>query len=124
MRVDLSRPIQNFLAALVLLGASIFAIAGTVSQAEAAVISNVEVVGNQRVDAGTIKAYLSIQPGRNFTSEDEDASLKALFEIGLFSDVHIDTHGSTLVVTVVENPVINEVGFEGNKKFKYEQIAS
>src|SRR6185503_16319813 len=77
----------------------------------------------QRVDAGTIKAYLSIQPGRNFTSEDEDASLKALFETGLFADVHIDVRGSTLVVTVVENPVINEVAFEGNKKFKDEQLA-
>jgi outer membrane protein insertion porin family len=123
MRVNLSRRIQSFLAALVLVGASIVAIAGTVSPAEAAVVNSIEVQGNQRVDAGTIKAYLSIQPGRNFTNEDEDASLKALFETGLFSDVHIDMHGSTLVVVVVENPVINEVAFEGNKKFKDEQLA-
>jgi outer membrane protein insertion porin family len=66
---------------------------------------------------------LSVQPGRNFTNEDEDASLKALFETGLFSDVRIDMHGSTLVVVVVENPVINEVAFEGNKKFKDEQLS-
>ena len=80
--------------------------------------------GNQRVDAETIRAYLLIQPGRNFTSQDEDASLKALFETGLFSDVNLNVRGATLVVIVVENPVINEVAFEGNKKFKDEQLSS
>lgn len=123
MRVKFSRSILSFLAALVLIGASLFSVAATVSPAHAAVVSRIEVVGNQRVDAETIKAYLSIQAGRNFGGEDEDASLKALFETGLFADVRIDMRGSTLVVTVVENPVINEVAFEGNKKFKDDQLA-
>ena len=79
MRVTPRLNIQSLLAALVLLGASILAIAATVSFADAAVVNRIEVQGNQRVDAGTIEAYLSIQPGRNFSSEDEDASLKALF---------------------------------------------
>ena len=70
-----------------------------------------------------IRAYLAIQPGRNFTAADEDASLKALFETGLFADVQLDVRGSTLVVIVVENPVINEVAFEGNKKFKDDQLS-
>ena len=86
-------------------------------------VNRIDVVGNQRVDAATIRAYLSIQLGENFTTLDEDASLKALFETGLFADVAIDARGSTLVVTVVENPVINEVAFEGNKKFKDEQLS-
>lgn len=94
------------------------------SLAEAAVINSIQVQGNQRVDAGTIEAYLAIRPGENFTSADEDASLKALFETGLFQDVSLDVRGSTLVVIVVENPVINEVAFEGNKKFKDDQLAS
>jgi outer membrane protein insertion porin family len=85
-------------------------------------VSRIDVVGNQRVDAGTVRAYLAIQPGKSFSSEDEDASLKALFETGLFADVHLDVRGSALVVTVVENPVINEVAFEGNKKFKDDQL--
>ena len=70
-----------------------------------------------------MRAYLVIQPGKSFTSEDEDASLKALFETGLFADVQLDVRGSALVVTVVENPVINEVAFEGNKKFKDDQLS-
>ena len=122
MRVTPSRRIQGFLAALVLVGASILAVAGAVSPAEAAVVNRIDVQGNQRVDAETIRAYLAIQPGRNFTAQDEDASLKALFETGLFADVQLDVRGSTLVVIVVENPVINEVAFEGNKKFKDDQL--
>lgn len=123
MRVTPSRRLQSLLAILLLVGAAILAGAGMASRAEAAVVSRIDVQGNQRVDAGTIRAYLLIQPGKNFTSQDEDASLKALFETGLFSDVHLNQQGSTLVVVVVENPVINEVAFEGNKKFKDEQLS-
>ncbi len=125
MRVKPSRRnIQSLLATLVLVGASILVAAGAASRVEAAVVNSIEVEGNQRVDAATIRAYLAIQPGRNFTSQDEDASLKALFETGLFSDVTLDVRGGTLVVVVVENPVINEVAFEGNKKFKDDQLAA
>jgi outer membrane protein insertion porin family len=94
------------------------------SRAEAAVVNRIVVEGNQRVDAETIGAYLLIQPGQEFSSQDVDESLKALFETGLFSDVRITQSGGALVVTVVENPIINEVAFEGNRKYKDEQLAS
>ena len=51
-----------------------------------------------------------------------DAGLKALYATGLFQDVRISQPGGRLVVTVVENPVINRVAFEGNKKLKDEQL--
>ena len=56
--------------------------------------------------------------------EQEDAALKALLATGLFSDVRISHSGNRLVVTVVENPVINRVAFEGNKKAKDEQLSA
>jgi outer membrane protein insertion porin family len=96
----------------------------TVPEAAAAVVNRIVVEGNQRVDDATVQAYLVIQPGQNFTQADEDESLKALFETGLFSDVSIDQQGGTLLVIVVENPVIAEVAFEGNRKFKDEQLAT
>lgn len=125
MRVKRSRcTFQGFLATLLIVVASVLGGAVTASNAEAAVVSRVVVEGNQRVDADTIRAYLLIRPGRSFTSQDEDASLKALFETGLFADVNLTVRGGTLVVVVVENPVINEVAFEGNKKFKDDQLSS
>jgi outer membrane protein insertion porin family len=95
-----------------------------VSQAEAAVANRIVVEGNQRVDDATVAAYVLIQPGESYSAEQVDESLKGLFETGLFADVQIQQRGGDLVVTVVENPVINEIAFEGNKRFKDDQLAT
>ncbi|CDX18005.1 Outer membrane protein assembly factor BamA [Mesorhizobium sp. ORS 3324] len=104
-------------AALVLPGALAVQFVAT-SVAEAAVVSRVEVSGNQRVDAETIRNYISIKPGKPFSSGDIDSAVKALFGTGLFSDVQINQVGSTLVVKVSEYKVVNQVLFQGNKKLK------
>ncbi|TPI63194.1 outer membrane protein assembly factor BamA [Mesorhizobium sp. B3-1-7] len=104
-------------AALVVPGALAVQFAAT-SVAEAAVISRVEVSGNQRVDAETIRNYISIKPGKPFSSSDIDDAVKALFGTGLFSDVQINQVGSSLVVKVSEYKVVNQVLFQGNKKLK------
>jgi outer membrane protein insertion porin family len=95
---------------------------GAVSTAEAQVVDRIRVEGNQRVDDETIRAYLQIQPGRRFSQEDLNESLRALFATGLFADVGIDQVGNALVVTVVENPVINQIAFEGNRAFNDEML--
>ncbi|MBN9219139.1 MAG: outer membrane protein assembly factor BamA [Mesorhizobium sp.] len=104
-------------AALVVPGALAVQFVAT-SAAEAAVVSRVEVTGNQRVDAETIRNYITIKPGKAFSSSDIDAAVKALFGTGLFSDVQINQVGSTLVVKVSEYKVVNQVLFQGNKKLK------
>lgn len=104
-------------AALVVPGALAVQFAA-MSVAEAAVISRVEVSGNQRVDAETIRNYITIKPGKPFSSSDIDDAVKALFGTGLFSDVQINQVGSTLVVKVSEYKVVNQVLFQGNKKLK------
>jgi outer membrane protein insertion porin family len=116
-RLHLSLAAALFAVGLAVLGA------GPVSLAEAAVVNRIDVRGNQRVDAETVRAYLLVQPGRNFSGQDVDESLKALFETGLFSDVQITQSGGALIVSVVENPIINEVAFEGNRKYKDDQLA-
>ena len=80
------------------------------------VVKNIEVVGNKRVEPETVRSYLQLSPGDEYDSYKVDQSLKALFATGLFADVQIEQNGSTLVVTVVENPVINKVAFEGNSE--------
>ncbi len=84
------------------------------SVAIAATISNVVVEGSQRVEDETVAAYLQLGPGNAYDAVLVDESIKALFDSGLFSDVAISQRGSTLVVRVVENPLINVVNFEGN----------
>ncbi|MGB1006518.1 MAG: outer membrane protein assembly factor BamA, partial [Thalassobaculaceae bacterium] len=79
-----------------------------------AVISQIEVEGSQRIDPETVRAYLTVVPGDPFESAKLDQSLKALFATGLFADVALRQRGDVLVVTVVENPIINRISFEGN----------
>ena len=92
------------------------------SGAHAAVVNSITVRGNQRVDADTIISYLTIKPGKNFTSFDTDESLQRLYSTGLFADVRITTRARVLIVQVEENPTINLVLFEGNDKVRDEQL--
>ncbi len=87
-------------------------------QAQAATVSSIVVEGNERIDADTIRAYMALSPGQTYTAAAADESLNALFATGLFSDVEIELRGRTVVVQVVENPLINDVVFEGNDKLE------
>ena len=91
--------------------------------AHAETVSAIIVEGNQRIENDTITSYVQVSPGQNATPEKIDASVKALFQTGLFSDVQITRRGSTLVVKVEENPMINQVNFEGNKNVKDTDLA-
>ncbi|MCO5157360.1 MAG: outer membrane protein assembly factor BamA [Aquamicrobium sp.] len=104
-------------AGLVVSGATALQFA-TASVAEAAVVSSIEVRGNRRVDAETIRSNVGIRPGQNFGAGDIDEAVKRLFSTGLFSDVRINQVGSTLVVSVEEYAIVNQVLFQGNKKIK------
>lgn len=96
----------------------------SVSAAEAAVVNRIEVRGNSRVDADTIRNQIAIKPGRTFSSADVDEAVKTLFGTGMFSDVRINQVGSSLVVTVSEHQIVNQVIFQGNKKVKDAQLSA
>jgi len=80
------------------------------------VVQAVEIRGNQRIEADTIRSYMLLQPGDRFDSDRQDRSLRTLFATGLFRDVQISRNGNTVVVQVQENPIVNQVVFEGNSK--------
>lgn len=90
--------------------------------AEAAVIRNISVRGAERTGDDTVRASLTIVPGKNFSNADIDQSIKRLYATGLFSDVRISVSGGTLVVVVSENQLINQVVFNGNRKIKDEKL--
>jgi outer membrane protein insertion porin family len=87
------------------------------AQTRGGTIADVKVEGSQRIEAATVISYMSIKPGDDYTDRGVDESVKSLFATGLFSNVTIRRQGSTLVVTVDENPIINQIAFEGNKRF-------
>jgi outer membrane protein insertion porin family len=97
--------------ALAVVGLLVFAAAGSPAFAQ-----QVRVIGNQRIEAETIRSYLNLRPGQPFTAERQDEALRALVNTGLFRDVRITREGGAIVVRVVENAVVNRVTFEGNRR--------
>ncbi len=98
--------------------ALVLALMASTSIASAQGVSRIVVEGNQRVEAETVRSYLTVSPGQAATAGRLDDSLKALFATGLFEDVELTRRGGALVVRVVENPVINAINFEGNRRIK------
>jgi len=93
------------------------------TQAEAQAITRIVVEGNERIEPDTVISYMQIGQGDYYDAERVDESVKALFQTGLFSDVRVFMRGSSLVVVVVENPLINRVNFEGNSEIKDKDLA-
>jgi len=92
--------------------------------AQNATISSVVVQGNQRVEAETIRSYLTFSAGDPYDPGEINQSLKTLFATGLFKDVRIRRQNSTVVVVVVENPVVARVRFEGNKDVESDTLSA
>ncbi len=88
------------------------------------VIREIEVVGTQRIEPATVMSYMEVAPGGNFDVGLMDSSLKGLFNTGLFADVTLRREGDRLIVQVVENPIINRIAFEGNKRLDDELLDS
>ena len=87
-------------------------------------IAQILIEGNQRIEADTIRSYMEINPGDPFDAAKVDRALKNLFATGLFADVNFRREADNLVVTVVENPIINKLAFEGNDKIKDEDLTN
>ncbi len=123
VRVVRGLAVNCLILAGILIGASCVTVASS-GVAVAQSVSSIVVEGSRRVEADTIRSYFKPGPGGRLGPEQEDEALKALLTTGLFADVRISHTGGRIVVTVVENPVINRVAFEGNKKAKDEQLTA
>ncbi|HCD16397.1 MAG TPA: outer membrane protein assembly factor BamA, partial [Rhodobiaceae bacterium] len=82
--------------------------------ASAEIIKFIRVEGTQRVEEETVRAYMVVSEGMVDDVDMVDRSVKTLFGSGLFSDVTIRRSEGGLIVSVVENPIVNRVSFEGN----------
>ena len=82
---------------------------------ESGVVNRILVQGNQRIDQTTVLSYLPIQPGDTIDPVILDVAIRTLTRTQLFADVQIGLQpNGDLVVRIVENPIINQVVFEGN----------
>lgn len=86
-------------------------------------IRSIRVEGSQRVEPDTILSYTKLRVGQDYTNETIDQAIKDLLASDLLADVSIaGVETGDLVVRVRENPIINRVVLEGNKRLKNDKI--
>lgn len=85
-------------------------------------ISEIRINGAQRVEPSTVLTYLGVSVGDEASSDTLNAALKNLYGTGLFADVAMRQDRGVLLVDVTENPIINEIAFEGNDKIKDNEL--
>ncbi len=114
--------LRTFVIAVALVCGAVLSSVPAFAQFGQGTIQEVRIEGVQRIEPETVRSYLAVQPGEQFDSQAIDRSLKSLFATGLFADVTLRRDGDALVVRVVENPIINRIAFEGNKRITTETL--
>lgn len=94
----------------------------TVAPDPVGTVRSVVVQGNERLEAETVRSYVGLSPGDQYDRVRLDQALKTLYATELFADATIRDDAGTLIVQVRENPVINRIVLEGNKRIKEDKI--
>lgn len=85
-------------------------------------INRILVQGAQRIDQTTVLSYLPIRPGDAVDASVLDVAVRTLSRTGLFADVQLGVQNGDLIVQIKENPIINQVVFEGNKALSQDKL--
>jgi outer membrane protein insertion porin family len=115
---------SNSAAALLIAAFGLSSAPVSASEAAAPAGDSIDVQGNHRIDADTVRSYFHPASDGRFDEAARDAALKALLATGLFDKVTIDRAGERLVVHLAEAPVLDRVAFEGNKKIQDKELSA
>ncbi len=91
-------------------------------QEQADIIRTIAVAGAQRLEPETIVSYIQLRPGMTYTAAAGDQALLDLARTELFADFEIAFNDGNLVITVEENPIINRIILEGNRRIDNDEI--
>ncbi len=86
------------------------------------IIKSIKINGNQRIDNETILSYVKITPNKDIDIMDLNIAFKDLFATDLFSEIKFEISNNVLLIDVKENPIINRIALEGNKRIKDEDV--
>ena len=98
----------------------LFIFLGTVSYSE--IINKIEVSGNIRLSPKTIINFSELSVEENITQEKLNDSIKKLYKTNFFENVSFSLINQTLLISVIENPVVQEIKINGVKAEKFSKI--
>jgi outer membrane protein insertion porin family len=95
----------------------------TVAPVVVRTIKSLRVEGSQRIEPDTVLSYTKLRVGQEYTNESLDQALRDLLASDFFADVSIaGVESGDIIIRIRENPVINRVILEGNKRLKEDKI--
>jgi outer membrane protein insertion porin family len=104
----------RFLTALILLAGLLSATLPAPATAQPVTVSEVRITGTQRIDPATVLTYANLNVGDSVDSTELNNALRRLYATNLFNDVSVSLDGSTVIIAIDENPIINRIAIEGN----------
>ena len=85
-------------------------------------VRSITISGAQRLETDTIRSYIRLKEGDRYTQAAADQVLKDLYATELFADVQVRDNAGDVVIELKENPVVNRIILEGNKRLKEDKI--
>ncbi len=85
-------------------------------------VQDIRIEGLQRIEPGTVFAYLPIKQGETFNDDKASEAIRALYATGFFNDVKIAAQGNVVVVQVQERPAVGSIDFAGLHEFDKDNL--
>ena len=98
------------------------AVAPAPAPAPVEIVRTITISGAQRLESDTIRSYIRLKEGDRYSQAAADQVLKDLYATELFADVQLRDNAGAVVIEVKENPVVNRIILEGNKRLKEDKI--
>ena len=92
------------------------------NMAVGATLSRIDVVGNNRMDAESVRILADVKIGENITTEHTNKIAKQLQESGYFSNVSVQMDGGVMKIKITEAPIVNMVTVEGNDEVSTDDL--
>ncbi|WP_296654341.1 outer membrane protein assembly factor BamA [Paraburkholderia sp.] len=116
------RLVPKTVAAAALAAHGLVAHAVTAAATTPFVVQDIRIEGLQRVEPGTVFAYLPIKQGDTFNDDKASEAIRALYATGFFNDVKIASEGNVVIVQVQERPAIGTIDFAGIHEFDKDNL--
>ena len=85
------------------------------------IVKKVTIEGNQRISKATIIIYGDIKIGSDYETKDINLLIKKLYETKFFSNISVELDSNILNIQVEENPIVNQIIFNGEKVKKFKE---
>ncbi len=111
-------------AALICFFCHIFILEPVALSANTFKLGSISVSGNNRLSDDAIINYARLRPNMTLSPEDLSSAYTRVLDTGLFKSVAFQQNDRNLIISVEEYPTVNEISFEGNRKFTDEKLSS